>query len=71
MPTATPELRQQMMDWFGSYVDDWRPYGFLLSRGYTCDKGVIHPPVPSHTVSQEEGLCIDFLFQEWDYGYDQ
>ena len=43
---------------------------YLTHRGYTCDKGgVIHPPV-AHVPTIEENSAIDYLFLEWDFGYE-
>lgn len=69
MPQATDEQRALMEKWFGDSVDMRGPYAFLMSRGYRDDRGMIVPPVPSHKVSREEGECIDFLCDEWDFGW--
>jgi hypothetical protein len=68
MPTATDKLREQMTRWFGG-IDCYEPLAFLRSHGFTEKGGHIRPPVPSHNVSRDEGICIDFLFQEWDFAY--
>jgi hypothetical protein len=69
MPQATDEQRALMKKWFGDSIDDRPPTEFLLSHGYTCDKdGFWIKPVPSHTISETEGECLDFLCDEWDYG---
>lgn len=70
MPQALDEQRELMVKWFGDF-DCWLPLEFLLSRGYTDTKGWIAKPTPSHTISAEEGECIDFLCDEWDFGFRQ
>lgn len=68
MPTASDDLRDKMMKWFGS-IDLGGPEQFMLSRGYTLTKDWFWiPPVPYHTISKEEFECMIFLQQEWDYG---
>lgn len=69
MPQATEPQRDLMVKWFGD-IDIYGPLQFLFSRGYTETGGMIKPPVPDHTVSREESECIDFLFGEWDFAYD-
>lgn len=31
---------------------------------------MIRPPVPHHTVSNEELECIYFVCDEWDFGWE-
>lgn len=69
MPQATDEQRALMERWFGDPIDDGGPYRFLMARGYTEKAGWLFKPTPSHTVSLEEGACIDFLCDEWDFGW--
>jgi hypothetical protein len=70
MPTTTDDLRATMQDYFGDPIDDTGPLNFLFAHGYTDDRGMLLPPTPSHTVSEYEWNCIEFLFQEWDYAYN-
>jgi len=70
MPQASDELRDLMNKWFGE-IADYNPAKFLLSRGYTINKGMISVPTPAHTVNPEEFLCILFLRDEWDYDLDR
>lgn len=72
MPSATDEQRELMKKWFGSCdgMNDYPVIGFLLSHGYTTIAGMWHKPTPSHTVSEFEWECLNFLCDEWDYGYD-
>ena len=68
MPQATNELRQKMHDRFGDSIDDHGPWMYLEERGYTEDGFLIHAPV-GHVISEEEGDCIDFLCDEWDWAF--
>lgn len=69
MPSASDELRDIMQRWFGDEVDCRGPIKFLASHGFKELRGIIIPPVPSHTLSEEECICIKFLVDEWDFGY--
>lgn len=69
MPQSTDKQRDLMCKWFGDRIDDGPPTAFLLSHGYTCKHGFWFKPTPGHTISREEGACIDFLCDEWDYGF--
>lgn len=69
MPQASDELQGLMKTWFGDYVDDQGPMRFLYSHGYELTKGWQWKlPVPHHSVSCYEWICIVFLVQEWDFG---
>lgn len=69
MPQASKNQRDRMLKWFGSEIDENAPIKFLESRGYKlrCD-WLWEKPVPSHTVSDEEFHCLQFLIDEWDFG---
>lgn len=69
MPSATSELQDQMEQWFGDPIDNSGPLTLLLSHGWYDINGYLCPPVLSHTVSEIEATCIDFLCQEWDFAY--
>jgi len=69
MPSAPTDLQDLMTRWFGS-IDLYGPLALLHSHGYRERAGMIILPTPAHTVSHDEDKCIDFLFQEWDFGYD-
>lgn len=57
-----------MIKWFGD-IDTSGPQKFLESHGYVCNKRYgWEKPVSSHTVSDHEADCIEFLIEEWDYG---
>ncbi len=66
MPQALDEQRDLMSKWFGS-IDLFAPLKFLQARGYRDDNGWIIKPTAAHTISVEEGECIDFLCDEWDF----
>lgn len=71
MPTADDDLRQQMIDRFGS-IDTHGPQRFLQDAGYTLARGWIWLPKPGVTtvgqMTREEFDCLLFLIHEWDYG---
>lgn len=68
MPTASDERREQMNKLFGDPISDHGPMKYLEARGYklTPDWCWIKPS-PDHEVTDEEGNCIDFLIEEWDF----
>lgn len=69
MPQTTDELRARMKARFGDEISDGPPWEFLVSRGYTERGGYIFLPNPIHRVTQDEGECIDFLCEEWDWAF--
>lgn len=70
MPQATNEQRALMQKWFGDPIDDYGPMKFLYAHGYNDQAGMWYKPTPSHTVSMFEWECLNFLCDEWDYGYN-
>lgn len=71
MPQASDHQRERMKQWFGGDgISDGPPMAFLFAHGYTEDRGMWYKPTPSHTVSEFEWECLNFLCDEWDYGYD-
>ena len=70
MPTASDWQRALMEKWFGDPIDDSGPLDLLFSHGFVDDRGILRPPVPSHTVNIVEWECIAFLINEWDYGFE-
>lgn len=69
MPSASPEQRALMKDWFGDEIDEQGPIYALKLRGYTLGKDFVwDPPTKSHTVSRVEYELILFLMDEWDFG---
>ncbi len=71
MPQASQKLRYLMQEWFGDPIDDAGPLNLLRSRGYVeFHNDMLRPPTPSHTVHEIEAECIQFLIDEWDFGYE-
>lgn len=69
MPTASDELRGLMNEMFGDPVSDAGPIQYLEERGYRLlDSWSWRKPTLTHKVTEEEGLCIAFLQDEWDFG---
>lgn len=69
MPSASNESHELMLKWFNHPVSDHGPMCLLMSHGFTEVRGMIYPPVPSHTVNYIEVECLRFLIHEWDYAY--
>jgi hypothetical protein len=69
MPQASDELRARMKERFGDEISDGPPWAFLEARGYTAPRFLIRPPAPTHKVTEDEGECIDFLCDEWDWAF--
>lgn len=68
MPSATQELQDLMLDWFGD-IDDAGPTRILESRGWRLvPNWKWKPPVPHYTIHHIDYILIMFLVQEWDYG---
>ena len=70
MPQAPDEQRDLMNKWFGDPINDGPPYQLLISHGFTEKAGCFFPPVSSHKISDIEHECLQFLVDEWDYGYE-
>jgi hypothetical protein len=69
MPTASDELRQKMLEYFGDEIDDLPPQEFLTSHGFVLRKGYIYTHYyPWDVLTQKEKDCINFLCDEWDFG---
>lgn len=70
MPQASDELRAKMKEWFGDEVDDRGPYKYLMSKGWTEEAGVFHPPTPSYYGPVEDYIVLSFMMHEWDYAWE-
>jgi hypothetical protein len=58
-----------MKAWFGDEISEQGPMAFLRSHGFELTKGFVwRKPTPSYTLSETEIICINFLFDEWDFG---
>lgn len=69
MPQASDEMRDLMKQYFGNGIDDRGPTEFLFSHGYLEKAGYWTKPTPSHSVTDYEWDCLNFLCEEWDYAY--
>ena len=67
MPTATDELREKMLGYFGDSVDLYGPLQFLKESGWNDNAGTLLSP--NRTIWDKEWDCVDFLCQEWDFSY--
>lgn len=70
MPQASDELRHLMGQWFGDEINDQGPLRFLEARGWTFPRGLCVPPVSSYNPTQYELAVVQFLCDEWDFGYN-
>ena len=71
MPQADPELRQRMIDRFGSIMDTG-PTEYLEAAGYEMTWGYTWLPksgvLKLADMTREEFECLLFLVHEWDFG---
>ena len=71
MPQASDELRAKMDSYFDNGgINDYDPFAFLIGHGYSEKRGIIYRPHNEHIPTKKEWDCIEFLCDEWDYGYD-
>ena len=71
MPSCTPEVRRAVVALFPDADDLMHAcLRFLIGDcGYSSEGGIIRSPA-GHRVTEEEGACLDYLWQEWDYSYE-
>jgi hypothetical protein len=69
MPQASTALRARMKERFGSEVDDVKPWAWLKSQGFTEHRFLIFPPRPDYHPTSDEIECVQFMLDEWDWGY--
>ena len=69
MPQASPALRNAMMKYFGSEIDDGPPTKYLRSMGWTQSRGGIWTDPPARRISEKEWDCVYFLCHEWDEAF--
>ena len=63
MPQATDELRAKFPGWDSEALA-------VLDANFTVSSGgVIRPKALGYQPTEREDDAIDYLFQEWDYGY--
>lgn len=71
MPQCNDSLAAIISSWFGPFDNDTSAMKFLQARGYKFTQGgMIVKPVPAHTVSFYERQCLNYLADEWDYGFN-
>jgi len=61
MPQATDELRER-----------WNLNSALevMDVNHVCEHGIFMPRSFGQAITPEEESAMDYLFQEWDYGYE-
>lgn len=67
MPQANEALRSK---WHGKDCDGALAFDKIGSINFIWARGGIIRPVVGYTPNAEELSAIDYLCQEWDYGYD-
>lgn len=68
MPQATDKLRLLWNDEDG--VDDVQATRYLLDRGFIFSRGGMIVASVDHVFNEKDYSAIDYMFQEWDYGFD-
>lgn len=63
MPQASSELRAKFPNGDTEALD-------VIEVNFTESKGLITPKVAGYIPTDRESDAIDYLFQEWDYGYE-
>lgn len=63
MPQATPDLRAR-------WADDSTALGHLHGR-YLVGRGGVIQPLVGTVPTSDDYSAIDYLIQEWDYGYNE
>lgn len=64
MPQATDELRAKFPGWDAEAME-------VLEKNFICSKGgVYRKKDPNYEPTQREWDAIDYMWQEWDYGYE-
>jgi hypothetical protein len=66
MPQATRELQ---IAWDHDAQMDGKALKHLRDRGFTFESGIIIPP-DGETPTELDFSAIDYLCQEWDYGWE-
>lgn len=65
MPQASEELRNKFPGM------DTQAINYLEQRGFKCGKDFVwRPPSMFHNLTQHDKDAIDYLCDEWDYGYE-
>lgn len=64
MPSAPAELQDKFPGMDSEAIEVLEKHGWSMSPGF-----IWSPPAPTYKPSQREWDAIDYLIQEWDYGY--
>jgi hypothetical protein len=64
MPQATPELCAKFPG------HDAEAFEVIKANFTTSRGGVIYPKVVGYKMTEREGDAIDYLCDEWDYGFN-
>lgn len=65
MPTAPKELRDKFPGMDTEALQLLEAAGFTVSKDF-----IVRKPKPDYNPSSREFDAIDYLVEEWDYGYD-
>lgn len=69
MPTASDEVRAVWHNEQAGY--DAGAFAFLEARGWSDDGHFyLNPPRTPHVISPQEYDAVEYLCDEWDYGYN-
>ena len=63
MPSATPELQAK-------FPGCDREAFEVLKKNYNEKAGVFYPKVVDYKATEREDDALDYMFHEWDYGYE-
>jgi hypothetical protein len=64
MPQATNELRAKFPGYDSEAME-------VLEKNFTHSRGVYRKKDPSYQPTEREWDAIYYMFQEWDFGYDE
>lgn len=67
MPTASDEVRAPWHNEEAGF--DSGAFEYLEVRGWTEDKFCLQPPRKPHVISLREYAAVDYLCDEWDWGF--
>lgn len=62
MPQAPSHLRVMFEDDSAAWA--------VLAENFRDDRGMIRPKVKGYRATAQEDCAIDYLWLEWDYGYE-
>jgi hypothetical protein len=64
MPQATDDLRAKFPGWDAEALE-------VLAENFTDTRGVFRKKNPAYQPTEREWEAINYMFQEWDYGYEE